>query len=285
MSLLLDRPLPALRLGRTVIHRTRGRAHGPIARLANPSDVGQLIKPFVFLDLIDVPSLDAFGRGFGWHPHSGIATLTVLIEGDAAFEETTGTKGVLPQGSVEFMRASGGVWHTGAPASKGALKGFQLWIALPPDLENAEAMSQHMLPAGVPVDGPARVLLGKYGDAASPLARIAPSGINYLDVSLAAGERWTYQPPRGHTVGWLAVHGGKLAVPETVDRGELVVFDRSTEAIEIEALDDTRFVLGSALPHPHELVLGYYSVHTSQAALDQGEREIDRIGRELKKRL
>lgn len=53
-------------------------------------------------------------------------------------------------------------------------------------------------------------------------------------------------------------------------------------AIEFEAAADTRFVLGTAIPHPHELHLGYYSVHTSDVALREGEHEIERIGRELR---
>ncbi|HZV64755.1 MAG TPA: pirin family protein, partial [Telluria sp.] len=53
--------------------------------------------------------------------------------------------------------------------------------------------------------------------------------------------------------------------------------------IDFVAHGDTEFVLGSAVKHPHELVMGYYSVHTSEAALAQGEAEIQRIGTRLRK--
>lgn len=96
---------------RAIVHRTRGQTHGPITRLVSPSDLGELIKPFVFLDLFRIP---AGGQPlFGWHPHSGIATLTLIHEGATTYEETTGQKGVLSAGSVEWMRAGRGVWHTG----------------------------------------------------------------------------------------------------------------------------------------------------------------------------
>jgi len=62
----------------------------------------------------------------------------------------------------------------------------------------------------------------------------------------------------------------------------LVVFDHSDAVIEFEATADARFVFGTAIPHPHDLHLGYYSVHTSDAALIEGEREIARIGNELR---
>lgn len=64
--------------------------------------------------------------------------------------------------------------------------------------------------------------------------------------------------------------------------GELVLFEQSEVPIEVVAEGQTRFVLGSATQHPHELVLGNYSVHTSQEALARGETEIRRIGRTLR---
>ena len=51
--------------------------------------------------------------GFGWHPHSGIATLTYLWEGSVRYEDTTGAAGFLPAGGVEWFKAAGGAWHGG----------------------------------------------------------------------------------------------------------------------------------------------------------------------------
>jgi redox-sensitive bicupin YhaK (pirin superfamily) len=109
---------------RAIVHRTRGQIHGPITRLVSPSDLGEYIKPFVFLDLFNIT---ATGEPlFGWHPHSGIATLTLIHEGATTYEETTGQRGILRAGSVEWMRAGRGVWHTGTPASSQTTTGFQL---------------------------------------------------------------------------------------------------------------------------------------------------------------
>jgi hypothetical protein len=106
--------------------------------------------------------------------------------------------------------------------------------------------------------------------------------INYLDFALKKGRKWRYEPPENHTVAWVAVHRGKLATPEIVDKGELAVFEESNAALEFDALEDTDFILGSAVKHPHDLVLGTYSVHTSRAALDRGEAKIAEIGKRLK---
>ena len=185
---------------REIIYRTSGQAHGPITRLMSPSDLGELLKPFVFLDLAGFDGRFApTPMGFGWHPHSGIATVTVMLEGAVRYAETTGNEGVLPPGGVE---------------------------------------------------GP--------------------------------GERWTYHPPRGHTVAWVAVHEGVLRTSSPIPSGEIAIFEPSEESIDFVAEGKTGFVLGSAAKHPHDLVLGNYSVHTSTEALREGEAEIRRIGQELR---
>lgn len=269
---------------RAIVYRTRGAKHGPITRLMSPGDLGEYLKPFVFLDLFGF-DVDGGHKGFGLHPHSGIATLTWLIEGDTLYEDTTGEQGVLRGGGVEWMRAGNGVWHTGAPApGVTRVQGFQLWVALPAAEENAPAQSIYLAPSQVPQEGPARVLLGRYGAAQSPIP--APSPMNYLAVQLKDGERWRYTPSAGHTVGWVAVNAGRLDAGDgtggLIGTGELAVFEESDAAIDVVAQGDTAFVLGSAVPHPHELVMGHYSVHTSHATLDQGEAEIRRIGATLR---
>jgi redox-sensitive bicupin YhaK (pirin superfamily) len=273
MSAVLETPVVA----RRITHRTRGHTQGPITRLFSPSDLGEIIKPFVFLDRFEVP-LSA-GSLVGWHPHSGIATITVVQEGAMSYEETTGQKGVLSAGGVEWMRAGRGVWHTGSGAGEKMTKGFQLWIALPEQLEHSASQSRYLSAAEVSATGPARVILGSHGGARSAIP--APAGINYLDVELKAGERWIYTPPSGHDVAWLAVSQGAVQATEAVAAGELVVFEESGADVEIHARSAARFILGSAVKHPHALVTGRYSVHTSRAALLAGESEIRRIGRQL----
>jgi redox-sensitive bicupin YhaK (pirin superfamily) len=263
---------------REVIYRTHGRTRAPITRLVSPSDLGELIKPFVFLDLAEFDGIEApMPMAAGWHPHSGIATVTVVLEGSIHYAETTGKSGLLHTGGVEWMQAGNGVWHTGAP--EGRVRAFQLWVALPPELENAANASQYVKPEDVPVVGPARVILGAYGGAKSTIA--APP-MNYLAVHLKAGERWTYDPPQGHTVAWVAVQQGTLHASSAITRGEIAVFEPSEESLDFVATGNTMFVLGSAPKHPHDLVLGSYSVHTSAEALHRGETEILRIGQQLR---
>jgi redox-sensitive bicupin YhaK (pirin superfamily) len=239
----------------------------------SPSDFGRFLKPFVFLDLIDNQGKPF--SGFGLHPHSGIATVTYIAEGSVRYEDTNGATGLLRAGGIEWMRAGGGVWHGGGAGEPGRTRGFQLWIALPPELELGPSESVYLAPEVIPHDGQARVLLGSYGAATSTIKTSSP--INYLAVRLKAGERWSYQPPSGHTVVWTAVGMGSVLVPDEIHHGELVAFKPSGAAIEFEAQSDAEFVLGSAVPHDYDLVLGSHSVHTSAQALHQAEARISTI--------
>jgi len=264
---------------RGIVYRTRGHGSGPITRLMSPSDLGQILKPFVFLDLA---AFESGGPRIGmehlWHPHSGIATVTVMLDGSVRFAETTGRQGVLPKGGVEWMRAGNGVWHTGQ-AEPGFTKVFQLWVALPPELENGPHQSNYVLPDEVPVQGSARVILGTYLGGTSPIT--APP-MTYLQVDLEDGEHWSYQPPAGHDVAWVALSDGRMQASSPVESGELAVFEQAEQRIDVVADGATRFVIGSAPQHRYELVLGNYSVHTSEAALAKGEAEIRSIGRKLR---
>src|ERR1700719_2849140 len=212
----------------TIVYRTRGRPHGPVTRLMSPGDLGEVLKPFVFLDLVDADAKSL--SGFGLHPHSGIATVTHLFEGNVRYEDTTGAAGLLRAGGVEWFKAAHGAWHGGGAGDAKRARGFQLWLALPPEHELGPVESIYQAPEDIAADGPARVLVGTHGTASSALE--APSSINYLAVRLKAGESWRYQRPAEHTVTWLALSAGGLTTPERIDAGELVVLDAGDKAID-----------------------------------------------------
>src|SRR5258708_22336838 len=150
------------------------------------------------------------------------------------------------------MQAGRGMWHGGG-IGEGRTRGFQLWIALPPELELGPTLSLYQPPEEVQVDGPARILLGSYGSASSVIE--SPSPINYLAVRLKAKERWRYEPPAGHSVLWTAISSGAVSVPDELRHGDLVVFEQSHRAVEFEAFSDVEFLLVSASRPEHDLVL------------------------------
>ena len=253
--------------GRRIAHRTAGHRQGPITRLMSPGDIGELVKPFVFLDYFEFPN--TVKSGLPVHPHSGIATHTTLLQGSVDYADSTGKAGTLRPRSIEWMQAGRGVWHGGGPSGGDSLRGFQLWIALPPSLELASAFSDYVDEASIPRDGHTRLLLGRYHGMDSPIPYTEP--VTYLNVQLRDGERWTYQAARGHDVAWLAVATGGLLVDGQLLRREMAVFEEEFAPIEVVAQGDVEFVIASATKHPHPLVTGFYSVHTSREALVRGE--------------
>src|ERR1700737_1438369 len=153
-------PLRAEKTSRQIALRTRGHSHGPVTRLVSPGDIGERIKPFVFLHYFDADPATA--PKFGFHPHSGIATLTLILAGQAFYKETTGREGVIETGGVKGVGARRGGWHTGGMVRKDRMKGFQLWVAMPPELELAEPQSQYLSASDFHFAGPARVIAGEY---------------------------------------------------------------------------------------------------------------------------
>jgi len=128
-----ENPVADAPIGRPVVFRTNGRGHGEVFRLISPNDLGEQLKPFVFLDSFG-GVMDEFAAGGKMHPHSGIG-----------------------YGGVEWMRAGGGVWH-GRELSSGKserIHGYQLWLALPAELELSEVESQYFEASAMPQAGPA----------------------------------------------------------------------------------------------------------------------------------
>jgi redox-sensitive bicupin YhaK (pirin superfamily) len=260
-NLLAPPPTANALAERRLVYRTRGRRHGPVTRLMSPSDLGELLRPFVFLDHFDT----AGGRseGLGLHPHSGIATVTWIMEGNVSYEDTTGDRHD-PTGLEGCRPAAGSGTAAGSAIPPHPV--FQLWLALP--LARAGPGAKPLPEAGCGRPG-------RSGKASAP----APSD-QLPRVSLKAGERWT-SAARVHTVA-TAVSRGSLRSPEALQAGELALFEESSEPIAFYAETDAELVVGSAVKHPHDLVLGYYSVHTSADALREGEARIQQIGSRLR---
>ena len=264
---------------RKITTRSSGLRHGPITRLMSPGDLGQLIKPFIFFDDAEIP---AASSGFGMHPHSGIATVTLILDGSVWINDTVGTSAVLNAGDVEWMRASGGAWHEAAPRGSEGIHALQLWLTMPPHLENATPYSSHIAADTVPRVGPASVLVGHYEGKTGPVPH--DEGVNYLNVALEVGQSWRYEPPAGHSVAWIYVYRGQLKTAGEVFQKQLVVFENGEASIDFTTDESVGFVIGSAIPHEHEMFMGPYSVHTSRQALKDGLSEINRIGTNLSSR-
>ena len=253
--------------------RTSGQRHGPITRLMSPGDLGQLLKPFVFLDYVEA---EGTGPGFGFHQHSGIANLTFPLTFDIEHTTSTGQVDIVKQGGIEWVVTGNGIWHKAQPINGTRMLAFQTWFALPPSHELAQPSAMFLQSQDVPRAGPVTLLLGTFEDMSSRIK--APFDACYLWVQLKAGESWTYQPSNQHDIAWTFSQSGELSIDGDVLKRELAVFEEGHSALHFQALSDCAFLVGSAAKLPQELSLGNYSVHSSLEALAAGEQRIKEIG-------
>jgi len=261
---------------RRLVLLASGRRHGPITRLITPWNIGELTTPFVFLDYAEVtPESQPL---FGIQPHSGIATLTVVLDGEVSFEDATGGHGEVRTGGVAWMNAAHAVWRGGGSAAGAPLRVFQLWISLPPSQQGSPVTSEAIVPQHVETEGPVRVILGRFGRAVSRIHG-APADINYFHVRLKHGQSWCYIAPTGHNVTWLAVDRGGLQLQEgeRVYWEQTAVFGDSGGVIEAQADGDTSFVLGSARRSTRLLAPGEYPFPASLPPLLEAASEPGRV--------
>ena len=263
---------------RKIVARTGGQTHGPITRLMSPGDLGHLLKPFIFLDYVEA---EGSGPQFGFHPHSGIATLTFPLTFDIEHTTSDGQVDTVKKGGVEWVMTGGGIWHKARGLNGDQMRAFQTWFAMPPSHELATPSAQFVQENEVPRNGPVTLLLGSYQDLTSKVK--APFDVSYLWVQLKAGESWTYQPASTHDIAWTFAQSGQLSVSDAELVRELAVFEEGNGAMKFDAKTDCAFLVGTAAKLPQELVMGYYSVHSSAANLVVGERRIKEIGSTLKR--
>ena len=153
--------------------------------------------PFLMMDDFrnDVPA--HYERGFPWHPHRGIETITYVLEGEVAHGDSLGNNGVLGSGSVQWMTAGSGILHQEMPKGNaaGQMHGFQLWANLPSALKMTNPRYQDIAGNDVPQiiddDGTVvKIITGNFWGKAGPVDGIAADPL-FLDVSIPPNGRKT----------------------------------------------------------------------------------------------
>jgi len=157
-----------------------------------------MLDPFLLFDDFGAERPEDYLKGFPWHPHRGIETITYVLEGSVTHGDSLGNSGTLLAGDVQWMTAGSGIMHqempTGTP--EGRMHGFQLWANLPASLKMTDPAYQDIPAAEMPVisedDGTrVKVITGRYRDHAGPVDGIAADP-QYLDIWVPAGRRKTF---------------------------------------------------------------------------------------------
>ncbi|OGO46797.1 MAG: hypothetical protein A2Z30_03055 [Chloroflexi bacterium RBG_16_64_43] len=150
------------------------------------------LDPFLLFDDFSSPNTDDYVRGFPWHPHRGIETVTYILSGQVRHLDSLGNGGTLGAGEVQWMSSGSGIMHEEMPQpTSEPLVGFQLWVNLParekmstPRYQNIPAHSIPTVSLGSGVT--ARIVAGTLGGVRGPVTDIAVSP-TYWDIALEAG--------------------------------------------------------------------------------------------------
>ena len=111
------------------------------------------LDPFLLLDDFHSGNPEDYRRGFPWHPHRGIETITYVLNGEVAHGDSMGNEGVIGPGDVQWMTAGSGIIHQEMPAGDrtGLLQGFQLWANLPGSHKMMDPRYRGLESGGIPM--------------------------------------------------------------------------------------------------------------------------------------
>ncbi len=193
--------IPTLEGAGVRLHRAFGYRHVPA------------LDPFLLLDDFISGNPEDYLKGFPWHPHRGIETITYVLHGKVAHGDSMGNEGVIGQGDVQWMTAGSGIIHQEMPGGdrKGLLQGFQLWANLPASHKMMDPRYRGLQSDEIPVvDGPGgskiRIIAGEVDGVGGPVREIVTDPV-YLDVTVPAGETFSHPEDAGRTVFAYIIEG------------------------------------------------------------------------------
>lgn len=231
--------------------------------------------PFLLFDDFRNDDPAKFQKGFPWHPHRGIETITYVLDGEVEHGDSLGNRGVLGAGSVQWMTAGSGIMHQEMPRAnpKGQMHGFQLWANLPSSLKMTTPRYQDIQGSDIPVitddDGTVvKIVTGSFWGQRGPVDGIAADPL-YLDISVPPNTRKTFpvetyantfayvfagtgnfrdaSAPYGVRVE-KEVSGEEINIRDMTGNRSLVNFDTGDEITVQAGSDGIRFLLISGQP-------------------------------------
>lgn len=231
--------------------------------------------PFLLLDAFDSTDPQDYLKGFPWHPHRGIETITYLIQGDIEHGDSLGNKGSILDGDCQWMTAGSGIIHQEMPKATQRLLGCQIWLNMPAKDKLAPPQYNDILSENVPVisekGARVRIIAGDYKSQQGAFygQYVAPL---YLDVEVAAREEWSLTTSPEDTLFIYILSGEvflEIGSEEIFSEKSVVLFDNG-ERLWAKAGDDgVRFLLLSGEPLNEPVAWGGPIVMNTKEELNQ----------------
>ena len=251
-----------------------------LVRVLGPRETKDF-DPFLMLDAFDSRNPADYVKGFPWHPHRGIETVTYLLAGDIEHGDSLGNRGHIRDGGCQWMTAGSGIIHQEMPLASPLMQGLQLWVNLPRRDKWAEPRYRDITSERIPgVAGPhgaVRVISGSYGDA-----RGATQGdyvhVLMLDVALNPTASWRLPvDPRATLFLYIVAGAGRFDESGDLhDSHRAVLFGDGDELAVQAGPAGVRFILFAGRPLREPIAWGGPIVMNTQEELDQAFAEIDR---------
>lgn len=217
-------------------------------------------SPFLILDYIEPWELlpTDHPRGVDVHPHKGFETVSILWEGALAHEDSSGGKGKLFAGDVQWMTAGSGILHKEFHEEEfskkgGVLHGAQLWVNLPAKYKSVAPAYQDLRSGSIPVvelpgnAGKVRVIAGNWDEVQGPAS--THTRINLYDIHANAHSSLELRLPEGDTTTILVLNGTIQINDEQVARGEdIVVFEKAGSTITLQTNNESHLLVLSGEP-------------------------------------
>jgi len=214
-----------------------------------------IMDPFLLLDHFGSDNPDDFIKGFPWHPHRGIETITYLIEGSVEHEDSLGNKGVIGSGDVQWMTAGSGIIHQEMPSQAEGLPrvlGFQLWANLPSSDKMMHPRYQDIKDSQIPeveteTGAKIRIICGKINGTCGPVTEIVTDP-EYMDIIVPPGKEFIHSVKEGHTVFAYVFEGNGYFDEKLIESDHLVLFEDGDQVVAKAGEKQLRFLLVSGMP-------------------------------------
>ena len=231
------------------------------------------IDPFLMLDEFGSDNKDDYVAGFPPHPHRGIETVTYMLNGQFEHEDSTGSKGKMEPGDVQWMKTGRGIIHSEMPAMTGGkLLGFQLWINMPAKLKKNKPEYLYIKSAelGVHKDSEKtiKIIAGKFEKTEGPQSNHNVEPI-YFHIDLNEGKEFKFEVPGGHN-SFIYILKGELKIGEKehdkTTNSNLILLERGNK-ICVKANKKTEFLFISGKPIGEPIARGGPFVMNTKAEI------------------
>ncbi len=237
--------------------------------------------PFLMLDAFDNDDPETFTKGFPWHTHRGIETVTYLLKGEIQHRDSLGNEGVIRDGGCQWMTAGSGIIHQEMPQPTSKMQGVQLWVNLPADLKMTEPRYRDFSALEIPqVEDEAstvRVVAGEYKGKKGPMEKITVQPA-FMDVTVRPGGTFSLETDPDDTVFIYIITGTafpETGAGETLTSRQAVLFDRG-DKLQVKAGEETlQFLLFSGKPLNEPIAWSGPIVMNTRRELQHAFREID----------